>query len=126
MLREMSNCMNSESIEAEIRICPVAEIGDSGKEAELVVNGERLRLMLFRREGIITAWHNVCPHKRRSLNLAPDRFLFNELGQLVCAQHGATFELPGGHCVAGPCQGAQLAAFPVCVKNGWAVLKTPG
>lgn len=125
MLPGTSEYMNSECIDAESRICPVADIGHSGKEFALVVNGERLRLMLFSREGKITAWHNVCPHKQRSLNVAPDRFLFNELDQLVCAQHGATFDLPGGLCVAGPCRGARLAAVPVDVKNGWVVFRTP-
>ena len=37
---------------------------------------------------------------------------------LVCAVHGASFELRGGECVAGPCRGDALRAVAVEVRDG--------
>ena len=36
-------------------------------------------------------------------------------GRLVCAAHGASFELERGECVAGPCRGASLTPVRVAV-----------
>jgi nitrite reductase/ring-hydroxylating ferredoxin subunit len=70
-------------------------------------------VVLTRQAGEVKAWHNVCPHQGRSLNFAPDRFLTDDHGQLVCAHHGATFDRFSGQCVNGPCQGGALT--PVAV-----------
>ncbi|HNV79908.1 MAG TPA: Rieske (2Fe-2S) protein, partial [Thermomonas sp.] len=37
---------------------------------------------------------------------------------LVCAAHGASFELANGVCVAGPCRGESLRAVAVEVRDG--------
>lgn len=72
-----------------------------------------LFLVLTRQAGEAKAWHNVCPHLGRALNFAPDRFLTDDQGQLVCAHHGATFDCGTGQCVSGPCQGDALTAVTV-------------
>ena len=54
----------------------------------------------------------------RRLDFAPGRFLRSKGGDLVCAVHGATFALPQGNCVAGPCRGDCLRAVPVHVADG--------
>ncbi|MCF5939615.1 Rieske 2Fe-2S domain-containing protein, partial [Xanthomonas perforans] len=45
------------------------------------------------------------------------QFLKTKEGQLVCAAHGAAFELSGGECVSGPCRGQSLFAVPVRVED---------
>lgn len=104
------------------RLCALSEIGEKGKE--VCVDGPEGRrwLMVFHRGGRLTAWRNVCPHQGRSLNWAPDQFLFSPEGLLVCSHHGASFELPGGRCVAGPCVGARLTMVPVTVEDGWVLI----
>lgn len=102
-----------------MRICLVEDIGESGKEARLDGPNGPEWLMLFRRDGVLTAWRNVCPHQGRSLNFAPDKFLFTPKGHLVCAHHGASFTLEDGTCVEGPCKGARLAPVEVAVEDGW-------
>ena len=37
---------------------------------------------------------------------------------LVCAAHGASFELQGGECLAGPCRGESLRAVAVEIRDG--------
>jgi len=65
----------------------------------------------------VRVWHNVCPHAGRRLDWAPGRFL-RDGEHLVCAQHGAVFELVGGECVSGPCRGQSLSALAVELRDG--------
>ena len=74
-------------------------------------------LLLMRAGDSVRAFHNVCPHAGRPLNWAPGRFLI-EHGLLICAAHGASFRIPDGQCVLGPCRGQQLAEVAVQVVDG--------
>lgn len=91
-------------------------------EIEAVINGDAESLILFRQGDAVRAWLNICPHAGRRLDWAPGEFLRSKDGLLVCAAHGASFELDRGECVAGPCRGEALRAVPVVVRNGVVVL----
>ncbi|GHE30411.1 Rieske (2Fe-2S) protein [Vulcaniibacterium thermophilum] len=91
---------------------------DGFAEVEAVVDGDAESLILYRDGDRVRAWFNVCPHAGRRLDWAPGRFLRSRDGHLVCAAHGAAFELPTGECVAGPCRGQALRAVPVEVRDG--------
>jgi len=79
--------------------------------------GESTSVLLLRRGDEVRAFLNVCPHAGRALNWAPGRFLIDS-GLLICAAHGASFEIPGGACVGGPCRGSSLHALPLQVVDG--------
>ncbi len=83
-------------------------------EIELELEGERQSIVLRRTGDRVQAWLNICPHAGRRLDYAPGQFLLDQ-GRLVCAAHGASFELEQGVCVAGPCRGASLAPLAVAV-----------
>ena len=87
-------------------------------EVEGVVDGDAESLLLHRDGDTVRAWLNVCPHAGRRLDWSPGKFLRAKDGGLVCAVHGATYELVAGECVAGPCRGAFLRAVPVEVRDG--------
>lgn len=94
-------------------------IPDGGfAEAEASLDGDAESLILYRDGDVVRAWLNVCPHAGRRLDWAPGQFLRSREGLLVCAVHGATFELEGGSCVAGPCKGDALRAVAVEVRDG--------
>lgn len=80
-------------------------------------------LILYRDGDQVRAWVNVCPHAGRQLDWAPGQFLKSRDGLLVCAAHGASFELQRGECVAGPCRGDSLRAVAVEVRDGAVWLK---
>jgi len=86
-------------------------------EVEGTVDGDAESLILHRDGERVRAWFNVCPHAGRRLDWAPGKFLLSD-GLLVCAAHGASFELGGGECVAGPCRGESLRAVAVEVRDG--------
>lgn len=89
-------------------------------EAEALVEGVLESLVLYRdAAGVaVRAWLNVCPHAGRRLDWAPGKFLLSRDGLLVCAVHGAGFELAAGLCVSGPCRGQSLRAVAVRVRDG--------
>ena len=100
---------------------------DDGALAETVVvlDGDAESLILHRQGEAVRAWLNVCPHAGRRLDWAPGRFMKDREGLLVCAVHGASFELQGGQCVAGPCRGDALRPVPVEVRDGQVWLAVP-
>jgi nitrite reductase/ring-hydroxylating ferredoxin subunit len=88
-------------------------------EVEARVDGEPESVILHRdAAGAVRAWLNVCPHAGRRLDWAPGQFLRSRDGGLVCAVHGAGFELAGGECVGGPCRGDRLRAVAVHCEAG--------
>ncbi len=99
-------------------------IADGGfAEAGANLDGDVEPLVLYRDGDEVRAWINVCPHAGRQLDWAPGQFLKSKDGLLVCAAHGASFELSGGQCVAGPCRGESLRAVEVEVRDGAVWLK---
>lgn len=83
-------------------------------EVEASVDGDAESLILHRdAAGAVRAWLNVCPHAGRRLDWAPGQFLRSKEGLLVCAVHGASFNLGSGECVAGPCRGEALREVAV-------------
>jgi len=98
-------------------------IEDGGfAEVEALVDGDAESLIVHRSGATARAWLNVCPHAGRRLDWAPGKFLKSKEGHLVCAAHGASFELERGDCIAGPCRGDSLRAVPVEVRDGQVVL----
>ncbi|WP_374606868.1 Rieske (2Fe-2S) protein [Thermomonas sp.] len=92
---------------------------DSLHEVEAIIEGDAESLLVYRdASGDVRAWLNVCPHAGRRLDWAPGKFLRAKDGTLVCAAHGASFELAHGVCVAGPCRGEALRAVAVEVRDG--------
>lgn len=93
------------------------------------MDGTHESLILHRDGDAVRAWLNVCPHQGRRLDWAPGKFLKSRDGLLVCAVHGASFELQRGECVAGPCRGDCLRTIAVAVRDGAVFLapaSTPG
>jgi len=91
-------------------------------EAEARIGEATESLLLYRDSDGVRAWLNVCPHAGRRLDWAPGQFLKSREGHVVCAAHGAAFELQHGVCVSGPCRGQSLLAVAVTVRDGEVVL----
>lgn len=87
-------------------------------ETEMTVDGVAESVIVHRDGDAVRAWLNVCPHAGRRLDWAPGQFLKSREGLLVCAVHGASFELIDGECVAGPCRGQSLRRVAVVVRDG--------
>ena len=105
--------------EGGVPLATLSRIEDGGfAEAEATIDGDAESLILHRDGDVVRAWLNICPHAGRRLDWAPGKFLRSKEGLLVCAAHGASFELANGDCVAGPCRGDALRAVEVVVVDG--------
>lgn len=83
--------------------------------------GAEIDVLALRRGPVLKVWHNACPHAGRRLDYAPGRFLMQD-ERLVCAAHGAQFELDEGRCVEGPGRGGGLAALALSpAGTAWAI-----
>lgn len=85
---------------------------------DAVVDGSAESLILLRQGDAVRAWLNICPHAGRRLDWSPGKFLRSKDGLLVCAAHGASFELAHGACVAGPCRGQSMRAVQLRIADG--------
>ena len=108
-------------------LCPSDDLVENQiREAEIRLDGRPVFLIVTRLGGRPRAWLNICPHQGRNLNFAPDKFLRDDQGRLVCAAHGAVFELGGGRCVSGPCRGEQLQAVALSEQGDSVYLNIQG
>lgn len=115
----MSSSLKRDDGEVAVLLRLDALADDSLHEVEAVLDGDAESLIVHRdAAGAVRAWLNVCPHAGRRLDWAPGQFLRSKDGTLVCAAHGASFELQRGECVAGPCRGEALREVAVEVRDG--------
>ena len=108
-----------------IVLCTLDDISDGGalglpEQQQLDPQG----LILVRRGDEAWAYVNRCPHFSVPLNFQPQTFCTYRSKILMCAHHSAMFRFEDGHCVDGPCKGAQLQAVPVRVVDGHIVLES--
>ncbi|WP_158880103.1 Rieske (2Fe-2S) protein [Rhodanobacter sp. L36] len=99
-------------------LCRLDDIPDGGATAvDAVLTDGEDSIILLRRGDDVCAYLNICPHAGRRLDYAPGKFLLKN-GTLICAVHGATFDVENGVCIAGPCRGELLRSVPLRVENG--------
>ncbi|MEO7917389.1 MAG: Rieske 2Fe-2S domain-containing protein [Dokdonella sp.] len=102
-------------------LCRLEDISDGGATAiDTAINGEEWNLILLRRGGQVYAYHNVCSHAGRRLDYAPGQFLVRG-ESLICAAHGATFDVCSGLCRGGP-GGGGLTPVAIRVDDGAVIL----
>lgn len=103
---------------AGLRLCALDEIGDPGGKSFRFREGDRMFAgFVIRRGDKAAGFVDSCPHAGWPLSALDDRYLTRDHRHILCAGHGALFTLDG-LCVAGPCQGDRLAAWPVEVRGG--------
>lgn len=103
-------------------LCPSESVREGEFGEHSVASSDHIMdMVVTRHQGRVRAWLNVCPHQGRPLNFAPNRFLSDDQGRLVCAAHGAIFEPDSGRCVGGPCQGSGLKSIEL-VESGSKIL----
>ena len=99
-------------------LCRADEITDGAARGFAAAPGGFTGLFVVRRGAALFAYVNACPHVGVSLDWAPDQFLTQDGTRIVCATHGALFDVESGRCVDGPCVGDRLEAVPVTVIDG--------
>ena len=106
-----------------MKLCHLQDLPNPGTLPFSVGEGDwPLRGLLVRRDGLVVAYENRCPHAGHRLDFPPGRFTTPDGAWLRCASHGALFRMEDGECIAGPCTGEVLRRIPVEVRDGVVVL----
>jgi naringenin degradation protein FdeD len=100
-------------------LCLVADIDDG--EGRGFTLGDGRDIFVVREGGAVYGYLNSCPHQGTPLDWTPDRFISDDTGQILCATHGALFEIADGACVSGPCAGDSLTPVPLRVDGSGAI-----
>ena len=96
-------------------LCALEDIPDGGSRGFALrgEDGREIRVFAVRRGEAVWAYVNRCPHRGTPLDWRPHDFLDREGRHIVCATHGAVFQVEDGVCIAGPCPGEQLTPLPL-------------
>lgn len=101
-----------------VRLCALADLADPGSKGFRFREGSALFSgFVVRRGGDVAGYADSCPHAGWPLASLDERYLTRDGAHILCAGHGALFDLDGA-CVAGPCFGQRLAPWPVEVRDG--------
>ena len=101
------------------RVGRLDELADPGCREFTIGEGDwPFRGFVVRRGDEVHAYQNYCMHVGHPLNFKPDSFLTKDESLIICASHGALYEIDSGLCVAGPCPGKTLNKLPVDIVDG--------
>ncbi len=119
--------MNNRAMaEVELKVGALADIADPGCREFSVGDGDwPFRGFVVRKGDDVYAYQNYCVHVGHPLNWAPDSFLTKDRTAIICASHGAVYEIDSGLCVAGPCKGKTLRHVDVAVRDGEIYVTAP-
>lgn len=104
-------------------ICEVAEVQEEDVRGFVLarLEGQKIApwpILVTRKGGKIYGYENVCPHSGSRLDVVPGQFMDEEGNFLRCGLHGALFDLDGGQCFIGPCQGKALNPIHLIIDEG--------
>ncbi len=103
----------------EIAIGPLSDLADPGCREFQIGDGDwPLRGFIVRQGQNVYAYENFCMHVGHPLNWMPDGFLTKDRKSIMCASHGALYEIDTGLCFAGPCVGKSLRTADAEVRDG--------
>ncbi|HEU4460047.1 MAG TPA: Rieske (2Fe-2S) protein [Methylibium sp.] len=94
------------------RLGPAAEVPEGGARGYAEAG-----VFVVRHRGRLHAYLDACPHYGDTpLAWRRDAYLDAAGRRIVCAAHGAQFEIASGRCILGPCLGQSLTAVPIRVN----------
>lgn len=99
------------------RLCHLAELPDGGARGFDPLARGRDTLFAVRRGESVHVWVDRCPHHGTPMPWRKDAYLNAAGDRIVCAAHGALFEVDSGLCVQGPCLGDRLRPVPFTLNN---------
>lgn len=104
-------------------LCRLEDLNATGAKGVNVEHaGEQQSLFVVRKDEGVFAYVNNCPHAGAPLEMQDDKFLDDDGEYIVCAMHGALFEIDSGLCIDGPCFNENLTEVPILVNGDDVIL----
>ena len=102
-----------------MRLCHINDLPDGGSRGFDPLCRGQDTLLVVRRGQRLSAYADACPHHGTPMAWRKDAYLNAAGDRIVCAAHGALFDIETGLCVQGPCLGDSLAPITLIVhKDG--------
>ena len=112
--------------DVEIAVGCFDELEDPGCREFSIGDGDwPFRGFIVRKGDGIFAYQNFCVHVGHQLNWSPNKFLTKDKSAIICASHGATYEIETGNCFAGPGSGKVLRRVDAAVRDGVVYVSGP-
>ena len=110
----------------EICIGRLDEIDDPGCREFRIGEGDwPFKGFVVRQGEEIFAYRNHCVHAGHPLNWQPDKFLTPDGKKIICASHGAEYDIATGVGVSALCRGKTLAPVQSEVRDGLVYVNGP-
>ena len=107
------------SQEQEVAVGRLDELADPGcREFEIGEGDWPFRGFVVRQGDGVYAYQNFCAHVGHPLNWSPNAFLTKDKTAIICASHGATYQIDTGDCFAGPGSGGSLRKVDAAIRDG--------
>ena len=100
-----------------MRLCKLDELPDGDSRGFDPHRTGRDTMFIVRRGMALHAWLNACPHHGTPMPWRRHAFLNAAQDRIVCAAHGALFEVESGRCTLGPCIGQSLTPIHIEVDD---------
>ena len=112
--------------EQTVRVGLLEELDDPGCREFSIGNGDfPLRGFVVRQGDDVFAYQNSCVHAGLPLNWAAHKFLSKDKQAIICAAHGASYDIRTGRCFAGPGTGRELRKIAAEVRAGVVYVTEP-
>jgi len=112
--------------EQEITVGRLDELDDPGCREFRIGEGDwPFRGFVVRKGDAVYAYQNFCMHVGHPLNWKPHSFLTRDQTRIICASHGAIYEIDSGLCVGGPCRGKSLRRVQCEIRGGQIFVRGP-
>lgn len=113
-------------ITEEVAVGLLVELGDPGCREFRIGEGDwPFKGFVVRHGEDVYAYQNYCMHVGHPLNWGPDSFLTKDRENIICASHGAMYEITTGLCIAGPCLGKSLRSLTAEIRDGVIYVRGP-
>ncbi len=114
------------SSQEEVEVGRLVELENPGCREFTIGDGDwPFRGFVVRQGSDVFAYQNFCVHVGHPLNWSPNSFLTKDKSAIICASHGAMYEIESGQCVAGPGAGRALRKVDVVVRDGVVYVSGP-
>lgn len=98
-----------------MRLCHANDLPEGNSRGFDPWRQGRDTVLVVRQGDLVYAYLDACPHHNTPMAWRKDRYLNAAGDRIVCAAHGALFDIPTGRCTLGPCLGDHLT--PVALEH---------
>lgn len=102
-----------------MKLCHWNDVPDGGSRSFDPAGSGQDTVLVVRHGDRLYAYADACPHHDTPMAWRKDQYLNAAGDRIVCAAHGAQFEIATGRCTLGPCLGDALTPVPLTLQaNG--------